>query len=142
MPEAVPALAGLMRAVWPGWYGPGGEGDADADLRVRSRLEGVPFGVVATEDGRVLGGAALAGTSYGVEEGEGPWLEGLLVAPEARRRGAGSALVAACEAQAWRNGAQCVFATTVAARGLLLRRGWRPLRTLPGGHEVLIRIPE
>ncbi len=138
-PEAIPALADLMRAVWPGWYGPGGQGDAEVDLRARSRGDGLPWGVVALAAGRVLGGAALVATSHGAEGGEGPWIAGLLVAPDARGRGVGSTLVGACEDQARREGVPGAFVTTVTARGLLLRRGWRVLRVLPDGHAVLHR---
>ena len=138
-PEALPALAELMRAAWPDWYGSDGPGDAEADLRDRSRRSGLPFGIVAVSGGRVLGGAALAATSHGAEEGEGPWVVGLLVAPGAQRQGTGSLLVAACEAQARREGFPGVFATTAAAQGLLRRRGWEVLHRLPDGHDVLCK---
>jgi predicted N-acetyltransferase YhbS len=139
-PGAIPALAALMEAEWPDWYGPGGRGAALADLRGRTRTEGLPLGFVAREGQTVLGGAALAATSYGAEPGETPWIVGLLVAPEARGRGTGSALVAACEARARAAGASAIFATTGTARGLLQRRGWSVLRNLGEGQTVL-RLP-
>ena len=135
-PEALPALAALMQAEWPGWYGSGGPGEALADLRSRSRLDGLPQGVVALEDGQPVGGAALARTSHGAAAGEAPWVVSLLVAPGRQGRGIGFALVAACEERARALGAPDVFATTTSARGLLLRRGWTLLRDLADGQAV------
>ncbi len=76
---------------------------------------------------------------------------GLVVAPARRGRGIGSALVAACEAQARAEGRAergargrgragerpRLLATTEAARALLLRRGWTEVRRLADGHAVL-----
>lgn len=140
-PEAREALAGLMRVAWPDWYGPGGPGRAEADLVDRSRDAGLPWGVAALEDGIPVGTAALAATSHGAEPDEGPWLVGLVVAPARRGLGLGSALVAACEAQARGEGIggrqRRLLATTESARPLLARRGWREIRRLADGHAVL-----
>ena len=127
----------MLRDVWPEWYGPGGPGDAEADLRLRARLAGLPWGVVALEGGRPVGTAALGPASHGAEAGEGPWLLGLVAAPAWRGRGIGSALVAACEAEARRGGHGRLLATTEAAEGLLRRRGWDEVRRLPDGCRVL-----
>ena len=135
-PETLPALAALMKAEWPGWYGPGGPGEALADLRARSRLDGLPQGVVALEDGHPIGCAALAAASYGALAGETPWVVGLLVAPGRRGRGIGSALVEACEERARALGVLAVLATTASARGLLQRRGWALVRELKDGQAV------
>ncbi len=150
-PGARTGLARLMRAAWPDWYGPGGQGEAGADLLDRSREAGLPWGVAALEGDVAVGTAALAATSHGAEPGEGPWLVGLVVAPARRGRGIGSALVAACEAQARAEGRAergargrgragerpRLLATTEAARALLLRRGWTEVRHLADGHAVL-----
>ncbi len=136
---AMAPLAALMRAEWPDWYGPGGPGTPEADLRARCRKSGLPWGVVALGAGMPVGGAALAHVSHGAAAGETPWLVGLVVAPDRRGQGIGSALVAACEAQARAEGFATLFSTTGAARGLLLRRGWRLLRRLEDGQEVLAK---
>lgn len=135
VPEALGALARIMEAEWPDWYAVGGKGDARADLVERCRDTGLPRGVVAMEGALVLGGAALASTSFGAEPGEGPWIVGLVVAPAARRQGIGSALVAALEV-----GTGSIWATTRAAEGLFLRRGWCVLRRI-GDQAVLRRDP-
>jgi GNAT superfamily N-acetyltransferase len=136
VPEARPALVRLMEAEWPNWYGPNGPGEAASDLDHRTRAEGLPWGVTWIEDGPA-GAAALAETSHGAGAGEGPWIVGLVVAPGLRGRGIGSALVAACEAQARASGAAAAYATTGAARRLLLRRGWTAWRELGDGQAVL-----
>lgn len=131
-PRAVPALAGLMRAVWPGWYGPGGQGDAEADLRARMG-GGLPLGWVALRAGAAVGTVALAETSHGARPGEGPWLIGLAVSAAQRRQGIASRLVAAVEAHA----RAPILTTTQTAAGLLARRGWTDLRETPDGWRVM-----
>lgn len=122
-------LAGLMQDTWPDHYGPGGTGEALADLTARSRATGYPFGIAAYQGDRLLGtGAVTDGTSFGAKTDEGPWLIGLAVAPAVRRQGIGAALVAALEGGARDRGAARIFSTTRTAAGILTRQGWRGLR--------------
>ena len=100
-PGAAPVLARWFVAEWGPWYGPGGDGDAEADLAACRVRDALPLCLVALGPGDVvLGTAALRDESVGSELGVGPWLAGLLVAPEHRGRGVGAALVAAIEGEA------------------------------------------
>lgn len=141
-PGAADDLARLMEAVWPDWYGPGGPGDARADLAARGDGDTLPLGLVALSGGAVVGGAALEATSHGALPGETPWLTGLLVAPHLRRRGFGGALVEAVTRLAAGRGDRTLFATTGSAAGLLACRGWRRLRPVPGeAAAVFVKTP-
>ena len=69
-----------------------------------------------------------------------PWLAALLVAPEHRRRGIGTALIAAIEDEARRLGHGRLYVGTDEA-GLVERRGWRAFdegSTLRGTTKVYV----
>jgi hypothetical protein len=59
--QAAAPLAAAFEREWPRWYGPGGEGNAAADLAAYANSEGaLPVGVVAlSADGDPIGTAAL-----------------------------------------------------------------------------------
>ena len=129
-PEAAPTLARWFVAEWAPWYGPGGAGDAEADLAACRSREALPICLVALSDGGdVLGTAALKTDSVGSELGVGPWLAAILVGPAHRRRGVGSALVAAIEGEAARLGFAAIYTSTDAAAAMLERRGWQAFGT-------------
>lgn len=132
VPGAQPALARIMEDAWPGWYGPGGQGDAAADLAQRAQ-PGLPRGWVALTEGYPVGTVALANTSFGAMPDEMPWLIGLVTAPAFRRRGVGDALIAAVETAS----TGPVYTTTREAMPLFTRRSWRPLRDAGEGWTVL-----
>lgn len=142
-PDAASTLARWFVAEWKTWYGPGGAGDADADLAACESRDRLPLCLVALDaGGRVLGSAALKTDSAGSELGVGPWLAALLVGPEHRRRGVGSALIAAVEAEARRLGFPAVYISTDTAESLLRRHGWQPVgstSTLRGPATVYRR---
>ena len=132
--------ATLMQSVWPDYYGPDGPGDAMADLRERSRTDGLPFGMVATlADGAVAGTVALSPISFGANPSEKPWLTGLCVRSDRRGHGIASRLVEALENHAAEQFDQ-LYTTTREASGLLRRLGWQDLRDVSeqgGSWQVL-----
>lgn len=124
--EALAPLAALYRATWPPYYGPGGPGDALADLREAAREDGMPYAVVARDgENAPLGVAALRASSIGDELGLGPWLAGIAVAPDMRGRGIATALIAAIEEAARAQGFAALYTSTRILGGGLERRGWR-----------------
>lgn len=126
-PEFAADTARLLAQTWPQHYGAGGRGDAHDDLARRIRQTGLPIAVVAVQDGRAIGTAALSANSFGKAD-ETPWLIGLCVTPDMRGRAVGSALVAAIEGVARQQGYGAIHTTTQCARGLLLRRKWLHIR--------------
>lgn len=126
-PAVVPLLRAWFEAEWAAYYGPGGPGDAAADLAACATGDDLPIGLAALEDGALRGAACLRASWEGSPRPLGPWLGGLLVAPEHRRRGIGSLLVAAAEDLARERGFPRLYAATATAHGLLRRRDWRPL---------------
>lgn len=132
-PEAWEAMAGLMRAVWPDWYGPDGQGDALADLRARAG-GGLPHGWIAFAGAEPVGTVALATTSFGALSGEGPWLIGLATAPDWRGRGIGGALIRHVMSAA----PGPLYTTTREAAPLFARLGWKDLRGSQDGWRVMV----
>jgi predicted N-acetyltransferase YhbS len=130
LPAAAAVLADWFVAEWGPWYGPGGDGDAAADLAARCRRDDLPLALVALDrDGGVLGTAALTAEPVAGETGPGPWLAALLVGTDHRGRGIGTALVAAIEAEARRLGFDAVYTSTDAADRIMARRGWQAVGT-------------
>ena len=72
----------------------------------------------------LLGTAALKADSAGSEAAPGPWLAAIIVSPDHRRQGVGTALVTAIEAAAAAQGFAEIYTSTDAAAGIMIRRGW------------------
>jgi len=142
-PDLMAPLAAAYQAQWPDWYGPGGPGDAQADLHLRARRESLPLGLVLVDGETVLG--ALAITETGVEGYEhlGPWVGGGWVQPSMRRQGLGARLLRAAVEQAGRMGIARLYVATATAGSLMARvAGWRLVETIahPGGDLSLFVI--
>jgi len=128
VPDAAPVLEGWFVAEWEPYYGTDGPGDAAADIADSMRTDGLPLALIALDDaGRPLGTAALKTDSPGSELGLGPWLAAVVIAPEHRGQGVGSALIAAIEDETRRQGHASLYTSTDTLTGLLERRGWRAI---------------
>lgn len=125
---AIEVLVAWFVEEWELWYGPHGDGDAETDLRACMQRDGLPVCLVALGDGcEVLGTAALREDSVGSEMAPGPWLAGLLVAPDARGQGIATALVERLEQEACRMGIDAIYVSTDSASGIMQRRGWQAI---------------
>lgn len=140
-PEALAPLAAAFRSEWPDWYGPGGPGDAAADLAAFANPEGaLPVGLVALDAaGEPLGTAALKAAFTPEFAHLTPWASAGWVRPDLRRHGLGALLVRALEGEARRLGHTHLYCATATAITLLEREGWTDhAQTVHDGH--LIRI--
>ncbi|MGO4832443.1 GNAT family N-acetyltransferase [Rhizobiaceae sp. 2RAB30] len=140
-PEAIEALARGYETEWPDWYGIG-RTSAIGDLTERSRHMGLPLGVVALRRGRAVGTCALTAQSGPEPSSLTPWIGGLWVAPEARRRGVASALVAYATDKAWEQGFGAVHTLTAEAEEVFRRLGWETIahRPIDGQDYRVLRI--
>ena len=126
-PAALPILVKWFIGEWTPWYGPAGDGDAQADLAACAARDALPLCLVVLNEGsELLGTASLRPESVGSELGVGPWLAAFLVGENERRRGVGTALVAAIEGEARRLGYEAIYTSTDSADGIVRRLGWQP----------------
>ena len=113
---------------WRPWYGPGGDGDADADLAACLHGSDLPICLIALDrQDQLLGTASLRRSSVGSDQFDGVWLTALLVAENRRRQGSADALIAEIETQARRFNPDNLYTSTEPSSRLLERRGWAPV---------------
>jgi GNAT superfamily N-acetyltransferase len=80
--------------------------------------------LVAKAEGDPIGTCLLAESEIEPNHDVSPWLAGLFIAPEHRRKGAGALLVRAIEDQARRRGFSRLHLYTTEAAGFYARLGW------------------
>lgn len=128
-PEALPLLKEWFEQEWAPYYGPGGPGNAKADLMESCNRVELPIAIVAILDGEVVGTAALKAESISTHKHLTPWLAALLVRPKFRRRGIAERLIAGVEEKAYDLGFQSIYVGTSEGSGSsessLRKRGWK-----------------
>ncbi len=121
----IPYLSELFVREWEPYYGRNGPGDATADLSSCCNRNALPVALVAMSDnGDVLGTAALKSDSVGAETAPGPWLAALVVATRYRNLGIASSLVKGIENEARRLRYRSIYVSTDAAENIVKRLGW------------------
>lgn len=138
-PEAIPVLKGWYESEWRGYYGSGGPGNAEEDLRAFARRDGLPVGVVAFQEGKLCGIAALKAASIDSYAHLMPWAAAGMVAPNQRGRGIGARMLTALEGVARDLGFERIYCGTGTSESLLLRGGWILLeRIVHEGEDLSI----
>lgn len=137
-PEAIPTLTHWFRAQWPAYYAARTPADIAQDFCAEATLDGLPVRLVAFADGELAGTITLRDQATWTLPAYHPGLGGLLVVAQHRGRGIGTALVSAGMNVAREQGYEQVYATTVTARGILERLGWKLVQTVAHGDEQLL----
>ena len=97
--------------------------------------------LVAKADGEPCGTCLLVESEIEPNHDVSPWLAGLFVIPEHRRKGAGSALVRAIEAQARQRRVSRLYLYTTEAIEFYARLGWPVLdRTKWKGFDTTLMV--
>ncbi|AWB20110.1 N-acetyltransferase [Methylobacterium currus] len=96
----------------------------------------MPRTFVLLVDDEPVGMASLAAHDLELRPDLTPWLAGVFVAPQARRRGHAVRLVAAVEAEAVARGVPALWLYTRSAEALYARIGWRTVETVPYRERV------
>jgi len=103
--------------------------------------QGRGVALVAKADGEPIGTCLLAESEIEPNHDVSPWLAGLFVVPERRRKGAGAVLVRAIEDQARQRGFSRLYLYTANAVGFYERRGWEVLdRTNWKGFDTALMV--
>ena len=110
-----------------------------ARLQAVCGRSGVPSAFVATEGSRLLGSALLIPFDMESRKDLTPWVAGVFVVPEARRRGIGSALVNHVTDQARASGIPAVYLYTDKSENFYARLGWTAIdRCTEKGLSVVV----
>ena len=137
-PKAIPTLTHWFCAQWPEYYAVRTPADIAQDFCAEANRDGLPVRLVAFADGELAGTITLRDQATWTLPAYHPGLGGLLVVAQHRGRGIGTALVRAGMNVAREQGYERVYATTVTARGILERLGWKLVQTVSHGDEQLL----
>lgn len=106
------------------------EATAEQELASLERFAADPsqgVALIAKCDGEPIGTCLLVESEIEPNHDVSPWLAGLFVVPEQRRKGAGAVLVRAIEDQARQRGFSRLHLYTTSAAGFYARLGWSTL---------------
>lgn len=142
-PDRLPELQRWFEQEWSDYYGPGGPGDAAADLQAYCRHDGVPMALIALRGERLCGIAALKTDRIAGYEHCQPWAGAALVSADLRRQGIGAQLLRQLVALAHSHGFPKLYCATATAQSLLQRQGWTRLHdTVHHGVELAVFVTD
>jgi N-acetylglutamate synthase-like GNAT family acetyltransferase len=126
-PEYVPQLAQWLFEQWHGILG-----EKTPEIRIRKlkahmNRDQLPIAWVAHANGQLLGTAALRVHDLEGCEDLTPWLGGVFVGSQFRRRGIGGVLCATVEKVAQSRGIETLYLFTLDKQEWYLRQGWKVL---------------
>lgn len=123
-PEFLRTLAEWQHGEW-GYLRPGDTVEARMTrLGGWGERDRIPLTVVAHDNGELLGSASLIAHDMDTRMELTPWLAGVFVAPEHRRRGIGAALVRRIMAEAGRLNVPVLYLYTVHSEKFYANLGW------------------
>ncbi|TAK10958.1 MAG: GNAT family N-acetyltransferase [Anaerolineae bacterium] len=128
--DVIPTLAQWFRAQWPDYFADWSQEDMEQDFREDASRERLPIRLVAFVAGELAGTIILRTREERRLADYQPELGGLYVRESHRRQGVGAELVREGMSLARTLGYSAVYATTVAAAGILERLGWEFVKTI------------
>ena len=138
-PEAIPTLARWFQEESPDYFAGWTPEEMEQHFQPWLHRDRLPLGLVAFEQGEVVGCIVLREKALDREPAHSPGLGGLHVGEQHRGRGIGSALVKAGMDAARALGYDTVYTGTGTAAGILERLGWEPMESLVyHGHAVVL----
>lgn len=129
-PDTIPTLAKWFRSQWPGYYASVTQKEMEQDFLSNAFRDRLPIRLVAFETHELVGTIVLREDGTEMSPEFQPELGGLYVVESHRGHGIATKLVQAGMKLAREQGYKTVFATTVAAAGILERLGWEFLTTV------------
>ena len=128
--DTIPVLANWFRQQWPDYFADWSQAEMEQDFLQDAAYNRLPCRLVAFKSGDLAGTIVLRQQgSESLPEFQ-PELGGLYVTESQRGQGVGTALVHAGMQLALDLGYKKVYATTVAASGILERAGWEYIKTV------------
>lgn len=129
-PDTIPILAKWFRDQWPDYYANWSQTEMEQDFLEDTSRNRLPCRLVAFESNELVGTIILREQGIETLPGLQPELGGLYVIKSHRGHGIATELVRAGMKLALDQGYETVYATTVAAAGILERLGWQFIRTV------------
>ena len=126
-PEYIPQLAQWLFEQWDAILGEGTPEARIRKLEAHLNRDQLPVAWVAHANGQLLGTASLRVHDLEGREDLTPWLGGVFVASQFRRRGIGAALCATVENAARSRGIQTLYLFTLDKQAWYSRLGWAVL---------------
>ena len=135
----MPAMSHWLLSEWPDWYGEGGPGNLNADVKAFASSElTLPIGFVALDDGVTVGFGALKAESIPSHRHLGPWAAAGFVLPARRGQGIGAFLLQALVDHAGKLGYEHVYCGTSTSVSLLRRAGWEVIEEIVHAGESMV----
>ncbi len=127
--DSIPTLAKWFRDQWPDYYANWSEAELEQDFLEDASRDRLPIRLIAFESSELAGTIVLREQAETLPEFQ-PELGGLYVVESHRGHGIATELVRAGMRVALDQGYEIVYATTVAAAGILERLGWEFIKTI------------
>ncbi len=128
--DTIPTLAKWFSTQWPDYYAHWSEEQMMQDFLSDASHDHLPIRLVAFESSELAGTIVLREDNTQLFSEFQPELGGLYVVESHRSHGIATELVRAGMKLAREQGYETVFATTVAAAGILERLGWEFIETV------------
>ena len=128
--DTIPTLAKWFRDQWPDYYANWSQAEMEQDFLEDASRDRLPSRLVAFESNELVGTIVLRENGTETLPEFQPELGGLYVVESHRGHGIATELVRAGMKLALDQGYETVFATTVAASGILERLGWKFIKTV------------
>jgi GNAT superfamily N-acetyltransferase len=140
-PNRIPELARYAYDEWGALFKSKGQNyeDALSSYRERANIDSLPLTLVALHDGNVIGTASLKIHDLDIRPEITPWLGGVFVVPQWRRRGIATQLIGRAIDEAHRLHVSELYLWTPSAKSLYERLGWSELERLKYcGYEISV----
>jgi len=139
--DAIPTLAKWFRAQWPDYHAAMSQEEMEQDFLEDASRDRLPIRLIAFEANELAGTIILRENGTETLPEFQPELGGLYVVASRRGHGIATELVRAGMKVALDQGYETVFATTVAAAGILEHLGWEFIKTVihQDGQTALYR---
>jgi len=128
--DTIPTLVKWFRDQWPDYYADWSQAEMEQDFLEDASRNSLPARLVAFESNELAGTIVLRENNPETLPEFQPELGGLYVVESQRGRGIGTELVRSGMKLAHDQGYATVYATTVAAAGILERLGWEFIKTV------------
>jgi len=142
-PAVADELAKISWTEWRSIYEARRQTFADVlkTCRERMNIDRLPLALVALDGDKLVGTVSLKPQDLEVRPELTPWLGGMFVVPEWRRRGVASLLMQRAVEEARRLKLATLYLWTSSAEGLYRKLGWQPVEGLDycGKHIVVMR---